>query len=98
MEDDSEPAQICHVGTNLYMVTKDGGIYNWDMKISHRFKQEKYNDKGGYCEINAGKGFLIQRKGYLTPRSCGVSLEGVNNPTTNDIIKLRINVKFFLND
>ena len=36
------------------MSTTDGKIYNWDLKLAHRFKEEKYGDNSKFVDIKVG--------------------------------------------
>ena len=79
------PAKVSHCGTNLYLSTTDCKIYNWDLKMSHRFKEEPYKDNGHYLEISTGKGFVVLRKPYVNPQGCSIEVDKKKTETDEQI-------------
>ena len=71
IDDSSTPTNIVNCGTNIYMVSTEGFIYNWDLKMSSKFKMDRYKDNtNNFADISTGKGFLVMRKAYVCPKNC----------------------------
>ena len=84
-EDEALPLQITHCGSNLYMCSTDGKIYNWDLKQQSRFKQEKYKGENKYAEVKAGKGWLMLRKPYIMPSESKIEVKQLNSDADYDV-------------
>lgn len=85
LEDEALPLQITHCGTNLYLCSTNGKIYNWDLKLSHRFKQERYKGDDNYAEVKSGRGWLMLRKPYIVPSRSSIKISPVNVDTDSQV-------------
>lgn len=79
------PNKVSHCGKNLYLSTANCKIYNWDLKMAHRFKEEPYKDNGHYLEISVGKGFVVLRKPYVNPTGCSIEVDKKKTETDEQI-------------
>lgn len=77
----------------IYALNERGQVYLWDMRVSHRFKEEKFKNNC-FEEIRVGQGFIMLKNPYIVPEKCRVSLEGDQDKCeAMDAIKLKIKLQ-----